>query len=252
MASKTDFNLEDNYLPPVTPRRTGPQSPLLVSWGWLWRALICVGLLVVILSAQQGVIPGSKGVRAVVNYAFTTNYDVTPWLQKFSGLVFQGDSLFPVQTRIPWVNPTTSANQPENQPSIAPTQSSFRFIYPVASGRIVGKFNPQGTGGDPAYFSGGITIETDPEQPVRAGYPGRVVSITGDQKFGYTVQLDHGQGVISLTAGCAEVTVKPGDQLTAGQVIGQMSSNVQGKPQLYFEVRVQGRPVDPLGFILAD
>lgn len=252
MGSKKDYHLEDNYLPPVTPRKTGPPMPLGFSWSWLWRVLICLSLLVVILSAQQGILPGSKGIRAVVNYTFTTNYDLAPWLQKFAGIAFSGDSLLPVQVGVPWINPETSSNQPDNQSGLSSAQSSFRFIYPVASGRIVSKFNPQGTGGDPAYFSGGITIETDPKQPVRAGYPGRVVSVTGDQKFGYTVQLDHGQGVISLTTGCAEVMVKPGDQLTAGQIIGQMSSNVTEQPQLYFEVRVQGRPVDPLSFILAD
>jgi murein DD-endopeptidase MepM/ murein hydrolase activator NlpD len=139
-----------------------------------------------------------------------------------------------------------------NPPDLSTLQPYPSFIYPVAAGKVVSRFDPQGKSPDPGYLSGGITIETNLEQKVLAGYSGRVAAVTGDEQYGYSVQIDHGQGIISITSGCSAVQVKPGNQVSLGQEIGRLLPGNKTPNRIYYEIRVQGRPVDPLIFIQPD
>ena len=82
--------------------------------------------------------------------------------------------------------------------------------------------------------------------PVAAAGDG-VVTFTG-RYYGYgnMITIDHGGGVITAYAHLRKMLVKPGMVISAGQQIGEVGSTGRATgPHLHFEVRLEGRPVDP-------
>lgn len=243
-----------------------PKGPALrpaLLGGGASRIIVCLVLLVIILAAQQKSFPGAEPVCRAVNYTINTNYDLYPWLEKYRGSNFWSN-LEPAASRnnsgLDFLNGRAGVEGPgaesssgwSNPPDLSTLQPYPSFIYPVAAGKVVSRFDPQGKNPDTAFLSGGITIETNIQQKVLAGCAGLVTAVSGDGQYGYTVQIDHGQGIISITAGCSAVLAKPGDQVSPGQEIGRLLPANKAPNHLYFEIRVQGRPVDPLLFIQPD
>ncbi len=261
MVLKSELKYENNNLPPLT--RLKPKRPLRLSLNgrWISRLIVCLILLVLVLVAQQNGFPGAEQVHRVVSYTINTDYDINPWLEKYRGANFW-DNLKPVTTdeknlgltlfdgRVGVLGPGGGDSAGlTNPPDLSTLQPYPSFIYPVAAGKVVNRFDLQGKSPDQGYLSGGITIETNLEQKVLAGYSGRVATVTGDEQYGYSVQIDHGQGIISITSGCSVAQVKPGNQVSLGQEIGRLLSANNTPKRIYYEIRVQGKPVDPLIFI---
>jgi septal ring factor EnvC (AmiA/AmiB activator) len=69
------------------------------------------------------------------------------------------------------------------------------------------------------------------------------------QRFGRLVVVDHGQGAFSLYGHLATLEVARGARVEAGSVVGTTGRAPGGTPALYFELRVDGRPVDPLQWL---
>ena len=71
--------------------------------------------------------------------------------------------------------------------------------------------------------------------------------------FGKKVLLDHGFGYRTLYGHCNEVLVKPGQEVSRGEVIARVGSTGLSKaPHLHYEVHVNGRPVDPINYYAND
>jgi murein DD-endopeptidase MepM/ murein hydrolase activator NlpD len=65
--------------------------------------------------------------------------------------------------------------------------------------------------------------------------------------YGNLIQVDHGGGVVTAYAHLQRFLVKPDQVVVAGQAIGQMGATGHTTgPHLHFEVRLDGRPVDPV------
>ena len=95
----------------------------------------------------------------------------------------------------------------------------------------------------------GIEIEAAPEAEVRAVHEGRVVFAERFRGYGLMVVVDHGAKHHSLYAHLAEVAVAPGQDVAAGTVLGTADPGGEGGPGVYFEMRYQGRPEDPLDWL---
>ena len=68
--------------------------------------------------------------------------------------------------------------------------------------------------------------------------------------YGNCVIVDHGGGVATLYAHQSSLAVSEGDSVKRGEVIGAVgSTGFSTGPHLHFEVRVDGVPVDPLGYL---
>jgi septal ring factor EnvC (AmiA/AmiB activator) len=96
----------------------------------------------------------------------------------------------------------------------------------------------------------GIEIEAPADAPVRAVHAGRVVFAERFRGYGLMVVVDHGAKHHSLYAQLAAVEVAPGQQLAAGDVLGLAPPAGPDGPGVYFEMRYQGRPEDPEGWLV--
>jgi septal ring factor EnvC (AmiA/AmiB activator) len=63
------------------------------------------------------------------------------------------------------------------------------------------------------------------------------------------IVIDHGDKRHSLYAHLAELAVAVGDRVVAGDVLGLSGSEGTEEPCVYFEMRYQGRPEDPAGWL---
>jgi murein DD-endopeptidase MepM/ murein hydrolase activator NlpD len=79
-----------------------------------------------------------------------------------------------------------------------------------------------------------------------------VLSTDWHAEYGHTVELDHGNGLVTRYAHCLKVLVKPGQVVKRGQAIAEVGSTGRSTgPHLHFEVLVQGVPQDPARFLAA-
>jgi septal ring factor EnvC (AmiA/AmiB activator) len=94
----------------------------------------------------------------------------------------------------------------------------------------------------------GIEIAAKADDPVQAVHEGTVVFADRFLGYGLMVVLDHGSKHHTLYARLAEIKVSQGQQVGEGEAIGAVGAGLEG-PGLYFEVRFQGKPEDPLDWL---
>jgi septal ring factor EnvC (AmiA/AmiB activator) len=100
-------------------------------------------------------------------------------------------------------------------------------------------------------FHNGIEIQAPSDAPVAAVHDGTVAFADQFLGYGLLVILDHGGRNYTLYAHLAEARVRPGDHVTAGAVVGTVGASGVDGPGVYFEVRSQGKPQDPLEWLSA-
>ena len=129
--------------------------------------------------------------------------------------------------------------EPAATGSVADATPSESFRWP-AKGRVISGY---GTSGNE-----GINIAVPEGTPVKAAEEGTVAYAGSDVKgYGKLVLVRHANGFVSAYAHNGEIDVKPGDKVKRGQTIAKSgaSGNVTS-PQLHFEIRKGGSPVDPM------
>jgi len=98
---------------------------------------------------------------------------------------------------------------------------------------------------------GGILLSGRLGQDVRAASAGRVVYTgSGLRGYGNLVIIKHADSLLSAYAHNREMLVHDGQEVAMGQVIAHMGAGegAHRSPVLYFEIRQNGRPVDPQSF----
>jgi lipoprotein NlpD len=128
---------------------------------------------------------------------------------------------------------TRNAPKPIAQPPPIPWQ------WPVDGGAATLTERPNG--------GHGLTISGRSGQDVRAASSGRVVYLgTGLLGYGQLLIIKHSDAYLSAYGHTQFVTVKEGDAVAIGQRIATMGMGPQGMPMLYFEIRSNGTPGNPL------
>ena len=96
----------------------------------------------------------------------------------------------------------------------------------------------------------GIDIGVDYGTPVHAADSGVVVEADWISGYGYAVVIDHGNGLSTLYGHNESLAVSAGQSVSKGQGIAYAGStgNSTG-PHVHFEVRSNGEPVDPMGYL---
>jgi murein DD-endopeptidase MepM/ murein hydrolase activator NlpD len=124
------------------------------------------------------------------------------------------------------------------------TPSAAGFIWPV-NGPVVSPFGMRW-----GRLHAGIDIAASSGTPIRAAAAGRVVYAGWMSGYGNLVAIDHGGGVSTAYGHQSQITVGNGQVVSQGQTIGYVgcTGHCFG-PHLHFEVRINGTPVDPLGYL---
>lgn len=99
-------------------------------------------------------------------------------------------------------------------------------------------------------FSKGLVIAAPLGSDIKAIYDGSVIFADYFKGYGNMVIIDHGGGYFSLYAYAAKISRRVGAEVNRGDVIGAVGDvdSTRG-PALYFEIRHQGKPVDPSGWV---
>jgi len=121
--------------------------------------------------------------------------------------------------------------------------------WPVG-GTLVRKF---GVERDPKFgtrtIQQGIEIDAFPEIEVHAVHAGRVVYADQFVGYGMLVIIDHGAREHTLYGRLGELRVGQGDEVAEGALLGLLPNTRVTGSGLHFEVRVQGKPEDPLDWL---
>lgn len=122
---------------------------------------------------------------------------------------------------------------------------------------------------DRYYISSGFGERTDPlngeaaihegldmvdtiKSEVLATAPGRVTHAGWRGNYGRVVEIDHGLGITTIYAHLDSVLVKVGDLVDYRQAIGKLGNSGRSSgAHVHYEVRFEGKPLDPMGFLKA-
>ncbi len=133
--------------------------------------------------------------------------------------------------------------KPEAQGEAKPGDTAFgnedvSWIWP-ASGKLIGTFSEGG--------NKGIDINGKAGDPVLAAGAGKVVySGSGLRGYGKLVIVKHNNTYLTAYAHNQNLLVKEGQSVTKGQRIAEMGNTDADQVKLHFEIRRQGKPIDPL------
>ena len=151
-----------------------------------------------------------------------------------------------------------AASVPANALPVAPTQAAPPVsvttappasddvewawpIQPVPRGKIVAMYTEVNKGIDIAGIKG---------SPIFASAPGKVVySGAGLRGYGRLVIIKHNATWLSAYAHNEKILVTEGEEIKKGQKIAEMGSSDADQVKLHFEIRKQGKPLDPLQFL---
>ena len=120
--------------------------------------------------------------------------------------------------------------------------------WPVA-GRLMTRFAGQAGRVSAAGMQNGIQIAADEGTSVRAVHDGTVAFAGPFTGFGNLVIVDHGSNTFTLYGQLGAVNVAQGAKVDRGEPLGTAGRVLVGIPGVYFEMRVDGKPVDPLEWL---
>lgn len=139
--------------------------------------------------------------------------------------------------------PSARATAPAPVSVPAPASSPVAWRWP-ADGQLATRFSP----GDPTRQ--GIGIAGNGGQPVRAAGDGVVVySGSGLVGYGELIIVKHDEEWLSAYGHNRSRLVNEGERVRAGQQIAEMGRSGAARDMLHFEIRHNGRPVDPLSYL---
>ena len=174
----------------------------------LRNTAVCVAILLCVLAVKTIDTPLTQSVSAELREWVTMDFDESLGSLKFV------HNLLPDAALVFW---HIGSSQTYSEPCMSASMTlshSWRDSEPYLT------------------YSGGM------QQPVLAAQAGEVMSVTPSGDGNSTIRIRHGDGLETIYGGMASCTVREGDGVTLGQVIGAAST-------LYFEIRGEGRSMNP-------
>lgn len=118
-----------------------------------------------------------------------------------------------------------------------------------SAGRMLTPFGGRGSTVSRAPAATGVQFAADEGSGVRAVHDGTVAFAGPFTGYGTLVIVDHGKETFSLYGQLGTSQVERGAKVERGQVVGTAGRILAGIPGMYFEMRVDGKPVDPLEWL---
>jgi murein DD-endopeptidase MepM/ murein hydrolase activator NlpD len=99
----------------------------------------------------------------------------------------------------------------------------------------------------------GIDVSAPMGSPIEAPAAGVVTDAGWETGYGNTITINHGFGIVTKFAHASKLLVKTGQRVSRGQRIALVgNSGLATGPHLHYEVHVNGRPVNPLKYVLPE
>lgn len=99
----------------------------------------------------------------------------------------------------------------------------------------------------------GIDVQAPMGAPIQAPAGGRVVKTGWESGYGNVIIIDHGYGLQTKFAHCSKIEARTGQVVKRSDVIAYVgNTGLATGPHLHYEVHVNGKPVDPLRYVLPD
>lgn len=139
---------------------------------------------------------------------------------------------------------TAFTDSPDSIIAVAPTviATEYSIRFPVDETRITQGYK---------FYHKGLDLDGVTGDPIRPIMPGKVTS-TGYSRIGYgnNIIIDHGNGISSLYAHLSKIKVKEGQNVTPGEIIGEMGATGRAfGDHLHLEVYQYGKNINPLSIL---
>jgi septal ring factor EnvC (AmiA/AmiB activator) len=126
----------------------------------------------------------------------------------------------------------------------------FRGALPwPVRGTLLSRFGRAPVGFGTAIQRNGIEIGTPLGTPVHAVHGGTVAHAAPFTGFGVLVIVDHGDNAFTVYGHLSGTALRQGDTVARGRTVGASGATPDGQPAAYFEVRIDGRPVNPVQWL---
>jgi murein hydrolase activator len=152
-------------------------------------------------------------------------------------------------TRLQQQVTTLAADKPAAESVAVPLRPFQGTLEWPVPGRIVGFFGQPSNRLGGAAVRNGIEVAAEEDAPVRAVHGGSVGYAGPFTGFGTLVILDHGGNGYSLYGYLASTSLQQGDTVETGAEVGRVGLAPAGPPTLYFEMRIDGRSVNPVQWL---
>lgn len=196
------------------------------------QTIISLAVLGVVLAVQALPFGLARNMERMITAAVTRDYDFVSVFRQV---------------------PSLQAMKAEDLPLVgqffrreAQVASREKMIWPV-SGKVTSTY---GWRVDPATkqekLHEGLDIEAPQGTAIKAALSGTVLLVRDNEFYGRTVVLDHGNGLQTLYAHCAEILVREKDKVKQGDIIARVGKTGNATSyHLHFEVRENGKSIDP-------
>ena len=143
--------------------------------------------------------------------------------------------------------PKPKASPPKQVAKLQPVRKSqgskINWRWPV-DGKVINSFSPSGS------LNKGVDIDGRMGESVRAAADGLVVYAGGGLRgYGKLVILKHSDNFLSAYGHNRVIRVKEGQNVKGGQIVAEIGSSGTDREMLHFEIRRDGKPVDPLIYL---
>jgi murein DD-endopeptidase MepM/ murein hydrolase activator NlpD len=124
------------------------------------------------------------------------------------------------------------------------------MVWPV-SGKVSSGFGRRGK----RHMHAGIDIPMPKGTPIAAAQDGVVLEVSTNKSrkyrgYGNAALIDHGGGIVTMYAHCQNVSVKAGQRVKQGDIVGTVGNTGRTTTHhIHFEVRKNGKAVDPIPYL---
>lgn len=150
------------------------------------------------------------------------------------------DQARPVPTPVPSTATAGGASAPVATGSAPAADGSVKLAWPV-TGQLIGRFDEKG--------NKGIDIAGKKGDPVQAADDGRVIHVGPLRGYGNLVIIKHNDTYLTAYGHNDKVLVTEQATVRKGQKIAEMGNSDTDRVKLHFEVRKNGKPVDPMRYL---
>ncbi|WP_445115579.1 peptidoglycan DD-metalloendopeptidase family protein [Acinetobacter sp. WZC-1] len=184
----------------------------------------------------------NQSLRLKKSGSYSSNRSTTKALTGSESQIKRQTIQLPTGQPQPAVTPSTTAPAVATAP-VTPVQSTaLRWVKP-SNGPIIAGFSPNSN-------VKGTRFGGNPGDPIFAAADGQVVyAADGLKEYGNLVLIKHIDGYITAYAHSSKMLVKSGENVTAGQKIAELGSTGANRTMLEFQVRLNGKPIDPASIL---